>query len=173
MLSCIRIESEHLSKGKVDAGAASQRMLPILERTDTVINESSGTAPHHDVTAFEAHTLYRIRATFATPEEYGRQAKRNRDDRSPGILLVAVLVKAQFGARAIAIDQASVGILVQEPGLRSGTGSDVEECHGHCRPGNASVGIHGIVAVAGPVGYPTDTTAVGHRDRHCVTAGRH
>src|SRR5262245_57823328 len=147
-------------------------MMPIVERTDTVINEASGTAPYHDVTAFEAHTAHRIRATFAAPQEYCRQAKRNRDDRSPGIILVAVLMKAQFGAGDIVIDQASVGIIVREPGLGSGTSSDVEECRGHCGPVNSSVGIHGIVAVAGPVGYPTDTTAVGHRDRHCVTAGR-
>src|SRR5262245_33719637 len=147
-------------------------MLAIVERTDTMINEASRTAPYHDVTAFEADTAHRTGGPLAAPQEYGRQAKRNRDDWSPGILLVPVPMKAEFGARDIAIDQASVGIIVRELGLGSGTCSDVEEWAGHCGPENSSLGIHGIVAVAGPVGYPTDTTAVGHRDRHCVSAGR-
>src|SRR5712691_10847170 len=109
-------------------------MLPIAERSDSMIGEASGTAPHHDVTAFEAQAAHWIGASFAAPQEYGRQAERNGDDRSPGILLVAVLVKAEFGARDIAIDQASVGIIVGEPGLGSGTCSDVEERPGHCGP---------------------------------------
>jgi hypothetical protein len=108
--------SEHLPKGKVDSSSAGQRMLPIAERSDTVIDEASGTAPHHDVTAFQSQAAHWIGPTFATPQEYGRQAERNGDDRSPGILLVAVLMKTEFGPRDVAIDQASVRIIVREPG---------------------------------------------------------
>jgi hypothetical protein len=53
-------------------------------------------------------------------QEYGRQAERNGDDRSPGILLVAVLMEAEFRASDVAIDQASVGIVVGEPRLGGG-----------------------------------------------------
>src|SRR5262245_43815289 len=147
-------------------------MLTIAERSNAMIDEASGTAPNHDVPAFEAKAAHWIGATFAAPQKYGRHADRNGYDWSPGILLVAVLMKAEFSARDIAIDQASVGIIVLESSLGGGTCSDVEERAGHRRPRNSSVGIHRLVAVAGSVGYPTDTTAVGHRDRHCVTAGR-
>ena len=70
-------------------------MLPVLERSDTVIDEAGGTAPHRNVTAFEAQAAHRIGAAFAAPQEYGRQAERNGDDRSPGILLVTVLMEAR------------------------------------------------------------------------------
>ena len=75
--------SEHLSERKVDASSAGQRMLPVLKRRDTVIDKASGTAPHRDVTAFEAQTAHGIGAAFTAPQEYGRQAKRDGDDRSP------------------------------------------------------------------------------------------
>jgi len=85
-----------------------------------VIDKACGTAPHRDVTAFEAQTAHGIGAAFTAPQEYGGQAKRDRDDRSPGIFLVTVLMEAEFGARDIAVDQASVRIVVGEAGLGSG-----------------------------------------------------
>jgi hypothetical protein len=42
--------SEHLSKRKIDPSRAGQRMLPVLERRDTVIDEARGTTPHGDIT---------------------------------------------------------------------------------------------------------------------------
>ena len=50
-------------------------MLPFSERSDTVIDEASGTAPHHDVTAFKLEAAYGIAAAFAAPQEYGREAQ--------------------------------------------------------------------------------------------------
>jgi hypothetical protein len=61
-----------------------------------VIDEAHGTAPHHDVTAFKVQTTHWVRAAFATPQEYGRQAERGGDDGSPSILLV--LMEAELGA---------------------------------------------------------------------------
>src|SRR5690349_14647630 len=116
---------EHLSEGQIDASGACQRMPPLPERSDTVIDESRGTAPHRNVTAFEAQSAYRIGAAFAAPQEYGRKAERNGNDRSPSILLVTILMEAELGASDIAIDQASIGIILLEPGLGSGSCSDV------------------------------------------------
>src|SRR5215471_18066970 len=96
-------------------------MVSIAKRSDTVIDETCRPAPHHDVTALETHPPHRIGATFATPKEYARQPKRNGDNRSPGILLVAVLMKAEFGAGDIPIDEAGVGIIMRKPGLGSGS----------------------------------------------------
>ena len=44
--------SEHFPKGKIDPRGAGQRMLPLLERRNTVIDKACGTAPHRDVTRF-------------------------------------------------------------------------------------------------------------------------
>src|SRR5439155_7487084 len=149
--------SEHFPEGKIDASGSGQRMPPLPERSDTVIDEASGTAPHRDVTAFEGQASYRIGAAFAAPQKYGRQAERNGDNRSPSILLVTVLMEAEFGASHIAIDQASVGFIMCKPGLGSGMCSDVEERRGHRRPGRSSLGILRVVAITGLGGYPTDT----------------
>src|SRR5712692_8229401 len=68
--------SQHLSEGKIDASSPGQRMLPVLERRDAVIDEACGTAPHRDVTAFEVQAAHRIGAAFDAPQEYGGQAER-------------------------------------------------------------------------------------------------
>src|SRR2546425_805026 len=73
----IRVTLEDFPKGKIDASVAGQWMLPLLERSDAVINEASGTAPHHDITAFEREAAHRIGAAFTAPQEGSRQAKRN------------------------------------------------------------------------------------------------
>jgi hypothetical protein len=105
-------------------------MLSVLERGHAVIDKACGTAPHRDVTAFEMQATHRIGTAFAAPQEYGRQAERDGDDRSPAILLVTVLMKTEFGTWDVAVDEASVGIVVREPGLGSGTYGDIEECRG-------------------------------------------
>src|SRR5712691_8814514 len=153
--------SEHLSKGKIDASGAGHWVLPVLERRDAVINETCGTAPHRDVAAFEGQAAHRIGAAFAAPQEYGRQAERDGDDRGPGILFVTVLMEAEFGARDVAVDQASVGIVVGEPSLGSSAYSDIEERLRHRGPRRSSVRIYGVVAVARAAGDPTEAAAVG------------
>src|SRR5260370_23696166 len=104
--------AEQLSKRKIDAMGAGQRMLHILKWSDTVIDKACGTAPHRDVTAFEAQTAHGIGAAFTAPQEYGGRAKRDRDDRSPTIFTVPVLIEGQFWARLAGVDQASVTIRV-------------------------------------------------------------
>jgi hypothetical protein len=54
--------SKYLSECEIDASGAGQRRLPVLERRDTVIDESRGTAPHHDVAAFEVQATHRTGA---------------------------------------------------------------------------------------------------------------
>ena len=79
---------------------------------------------------------------FAAPEEYGRQAERDRDDQSPGIFLITILMQAEFGARHIAIDQARVGIIVREPGLGSGACRNASGIAGQGTPDCGSTGSY-------------------------------
>src|SRR5258708_37357085 len=80
-------------------------------------------------------------------------------------------MEAEFGAGGVAVDQASVRIVVGEAGLSSGAYGDVEERRGYRGPRRSGAGIHRVVAAAGAVGDPTEAAAVGHRGRHGVTAG--
>src|SRR5260370_18429754 len=91
---------------------------------------------------------------------------------TPGIFLITVLMEAEFGAHDVAVDQASVRIVVGEAGLGSGAYGDVEERRGHRGPRHSSARIHRVGAVAGAVGDPTEAAAVGHRGSHGATAGR-
>src|SRR5260370_37826984 len=141
-------KSEHLSERKIDAMRAGQQMLPVLKGRDTVIDQARGTAPHRDVTAFEAQTAHGIGAAFTAPQEYGGQAKRDGDDRSLGIFFVTGLMEAEFGARDVAVDQASVRIVVGEGGLGSGAYGGIQEHRGPRGPRRSGAGIHGVVAVA-------------------------
>ena len=50
--------SKYPSEGEIDASGTGQRVLPVLERRDAVIDEACGTAPHHDVTAFEVQAAH-------------------------------------------------------------------------------------------------------------------
>src|SRR5688572_2606095 len=61
---------EDLPESEVDASGAGQWMPSLLERSDTVIDEASGTAPYRNVTAFEAQAADRIGAAFPAPQEY-------------------------------------------------------------------------------------------------------
>src|SRR6059036_2169823 len=102
-------------------------MLPGLERSDTVIDKTGGAAPHCDVAVFDPQAAHGILAAFAAPQKYGRQAERDRNDRGRRVILVAILVKAQFGADDITIDQTSVRIIAVESGFSSCSRSNVEE----------------------------------------------
>ena len=95
-------------------------MLSRAERAHTVIDEAGGTAPYRNVTAFETQAAHRIGAAFAAPKKDRRQTERDGDDRSPCIVLVAVPMQTQFGAHHVAVDQASVRIIIGESGLGSG-----------------------------------------------------
>src|SRR5688500_13544168 len=102
--------SEDLSEGKVDSNRTCQRVVPVLQRRDAVIEEASRSAPHRNVSALDQQPTKWIGALLPAPQEYGRDSQRDGDNRSPGILLVTVLVDAELGACDIAVDQASVGI---------------------------------------------------------------
>ncbi len=86
-------------------------MLGFAQRRDTMIGETSGTAPHHDVTAFKIQTAHLVGTPVAAPKECVRHAKRDGNNRSPCIVFVAVLMKTEFASRNLAIDKASVRII--------------------------------------------------------------
>jgi hypothetical protein len=44
-------------------------MLAVFERGDAVIDETRGTTPHGNVTAFEAQAADRMGAVLAAPQE--------------------------------------------------------------------------------------------------------
>src|SRR5260370_40096201 len=79
--------SEHFSEGKVYASGAGQRMLPILDRGDAVIDEACWTAPHRNVTAFKAEPAHWIGAAFAAPQKYGGQAGRDSGQMGPRVVI--------------------------------------------------------------------------------------
>jgi hypothetical protein len=92
-----------------------------------MVDEARGTAPHDDVAAFETQAAHPTRAARAAPQEHGGQAERDGDYRSPGIILVAILMEAEFGAGDVSVDQASVGIVGGEPRLSGGACGKVQE----------------------------------------------
>src|SRR5215510_10279263 len=141
-------------------------MVPFGKRSDTVIDEAGGPTPHDDITVFEPQAAHRVRATLAAPQEDRGQAERNRNDRSRCIHLVTILMKTEFGARRIAIDQAGIRIIINEPGLCCGARGDVEVRSGHRWPWNSSLRVQAVIAITASVRYPTNTTAVSHCDRH-------
>src|SRR5262245_61652851 len=102
-------------------------MLSRAERAHTMIDEAGGTAPYRNVTAFETQAAHRIRTAFAAPKKDRRQTERDGDDRSPCIVLIAVPMQTQFGPRHVAIDQASIGIIIGESGLGGGFNGDAQE----------------------------------------------
>src|SRR5262245_26272606 len=140
--------SEHLAESQIDTSSAGQRMLPFVERSHTVIDEAGGTAPDYDVTALEAQAAHWIGPAFTAPQEYARQTERNGYDGRPRIVLIAVLMQAEFGAGNIPIDQASIGIIVGESRGGRRSGGHVQERTGHGRPRNSSERIHRIVPIA-------------------------
>src|SRR5260370_12552544 len=91
---------------------------------------------------------------------------------TPGIFLITVLMEAEFGACDVAVDQASVRIVVGEAGLSSGAYGDVEESRGHRVPRRSGAAIHRVGAVSGAIGDPTEAAAVGHHDPHGFTPAR-
>src|ERR1035438_864193 len=116
-------------------------MVPLLEGSDAVIHEACGTAPHHHVAALQPQTAYWTAAALPAPQEHGRQAQGYGNDGRPGVLLVAVLMEAEFGSREVAIDQAGVGIVSGETCLGGGARGQVEESRWHRRPRGPCVWI--------------------------------
>ena len=95
-----------------------------------MINEPRGAAPHHHIAAFEAKPPHGVGTPLAAPQKHGGQSERNGDDGRPGVLLVAILMQAELGARDIAVDQASVGIVGGEPTLGGGAYGEIAEAAG-------------------------------------------
>src|SRR5262245_28452371 len=81
-------------------------------------------------------------------------------------------MEAELRASDVAIDQAGIGIILLESCLGSGSCSDLQEGRRHWGPRSSNLRILWVVAITGSVRYPTDPTAVGHCDRHCVATGR-
>jgi hypothetical protein len=72
--------SEHLSERKIDASGTCQRVLPVLKRSDAVIDEACG-PPH---TAMSLFPKYRRRTgserRLPPQKEYNGQAQRDSHD---------------------------------------------------------------------------------------------
>src|SRR5215471_13832280 len=130
-------------------------MISLRKRSHPVINKPCGAAPHDDISAFETQPKRAVGTPFPAPQKYGRQTERNGDNRGPGIILVAVLMQAEFGSSDITIDQAGVRIVLGKAGLRSGACCEAEERGRHGRPGDSTFWVNGIVTVTRSVGYPT------------------
>jgi hypothetical protein len=64
------------------------------------------------------------------------------------------MMEAESGARDVAVDQASVRVIVGEAGLGTGAYGNVQESRRLRGPGRSGAGIHGLVAVAGAVRDP-------------------
>ena len=130
-----RRTSKHLSKSEVDAGGAGQRMLSILERSDTVIDEARRPAPHHDVAMFDLKAPHWIGPPFAAPQEQGRQTQGNRNNRRPCVVLIAILVQTELGARDVTITATIMkkgrpGVILSvlaEPALREQIATIIEK----------------------------------------------
>ena len=71
-------------------------MLASLERGDPMVGKTRRTAPHRDIPAFHAKATQGIGAAFPSPQENRRQAQRNRYDWSPLVILIAILMQAEF-----------------------------------------------------------------------------
>src|SRR2546430_14909130 len=67
--------SEHLPKSEVDSNIAGQHMLPVTERSDSVISETGGTAPNGDIAVFDSQAAHGLRAVFAAPQKHSRKAQ--------------------------------------------------------------------------------------------------
>ena len=59
--------SEHLPERQVDPRGAGQRVVPVLESGDTVIDEARGTSPYRDIPAFDPQPADRIGAALPAP----------------------------------------------------------------------------------------------------------
>src|SRR5690242_9809582 len=148
-------------------------MLRGFDWSDSVIDEARRTAPHHDVSLFQAHPPDGIRALFSAPQEHGWHAQRYGHYRRPGVVLVAILMEAELCARFVAIDQAGIGIVSFKSAFGRGSGSQIKESRRHRGPRFLRLRIHRIIAVTSAVRYPADAATVGHRDRHGMAAGGH
>src|SRR5262249_53775100 len=140
-----------LPKSQIDSRRAGEWMVCGLEWGDAVIGEAGRAAPHHDVTVFKSQPPYSIRSPFTTPEEHSRDTQRNRDNRRPGIILVAILMKTEFCARHIPINKTGIRTVVCKAGFGGCTRRELEEGKRCRRPRASSFWIQWIVAVSGSV----------------------
>src|SRR5215471_4826709 len=120
--------SEHFPEGEIETNSAGQGMLSLLERSDTMIDEPRRTAPHNHVAVFDREAAHRFGTALAAPQEHRGKAERNRNNRGPGIVLVAILMETEFGARDIAVDEAGVRIVLFETRFGGRTLGKAEEC---------------------------------------------
>src|SRR5215471_10681769 len=164
-------QSEHFPEREVETSSTGQGMPSVLERSDTMIDEPRRTAPHNHVAVFHREAAYRVGTALAAPQEHRGKAERNRNNRGPGIVLVAILMETEFRARDIAVDEAGVRIVLVETRFGGGTLGKAEEGPGHRRPSDSSLWIQGVVPIPRSIGHPADSTAVGHCNRHRVSTG--
>lgn len=127
--------SEHLAESEIYPKGARKRMHSLFQWSDPVKNKSRGAAPHDHVAAFELDASYGIGAALAAPKEYGGWAQRHGYNRCPGIFLITVLMQTESRSSGVAVDQASIGIVLGESGFGSGAHGEIHERIGHGGPG--------------------------------------
>ncbi len=132
-----------------------------------------GAAPHHHVAMRERHALDRVAAREPAELEHRRHAQRHRNDRRAMVAFVAVLVQREPRAGLVAVDQAGIGPEAREARRLGRLAREPRERGGHRGPGLLRQRIDRVVAVAAAVADPAQWTAVRHRHRHGVAAGRH
>ncbi len=65
----------HRTEHQVNALGASERMLPIFERSHAVVDDPCPAAPHRNTAPFESHAAHRIGPALAVDTEtIGAQA---------------------------------------------------------------------------------------------------
>src|SRR5690349_8952245 len=122
-----------------------------LQRCHAVINEPGGAAPYRNISVFEAQAPHGIRTAFTAPQKSSGNAKRDGDNRRPGIPLVTILVQAELRSGDVTIDQASIRIVRLESSLGSGKHGQSLEGFGHWRPRTLCFRIRGTVPITGPI----------------------
>src|SRR5262245_66437664 len=110
-------------------------MKAVGERTDAVIAQARGSAPHHDVAVNQTDRLRSIGAALAAEEKDGRQAQRYRDDGRRVVALVLVLVEREAGAGLVAVDEARVGREAGKTSEIRGLGREADDGLRHRPPG--------------------------------------
>ena len=61
--------SIHLSKRKIDARIAGERVVSRFKRSNAMIHKARGAAPHGNIAAFKVQPTHRIGAALPTPQE--------------------------------------------------------------------------------------------------------
>lgn len=161
---------QRFSQGEVETQPMSPRMSACRHRGHPVVGEAPGSAPDHHIAMIQRQTQHLVRALRATEEEGRAQPEGDRDDGGREVALIAILVQGHARARKVSIDETDIGSKGPKTRGRGGARGDLGHASRQRRPGPQRLWIAPIVPIALPIAHPTDLAAVGHRDRHALSA---